>query len=67
MKALAHLFRYRNRLAARRAKSGQTLTEYALITSVISVVAIAIYALINAEITTIFSGISNILDTAQGS
>jgi Flp pilus assembly pilin Flp len=48
-------------------KRGQTLTEYALIMVVLSIVAVAIYGLINKQIGIIFSGIDNIIDTAQSS
>jgi len=61
----------RNFLARRRAsrawKRGQTLTEYALIMVVISLVAVAVYGLMNTQIAKIFSGIDNIIDTAQSS
>jgi Flp pilus assembly pilin Flp len=53
--------------AARLRKRGQTLTEYALIMVILSIVAVAIYGLLDAQIARIFSGIANILDTAQSS
>jgi Flp pilus assembly pilin Flp len=53
--------------AARAGKKGQTLTEYALIMAILSIVAVAIYGLLDAQIASIFSGIANILDTAQSS
>jgi len=53
--------------AARASKRGQTLTEYALVTAVLSVVAVAMYGLLDTQIAKIFSGLANILDTAQAS
>jgi len=48
-------------------KKGQTLVEYALILAVISVIAIGVFGLLNARIVSIFSEITNLLDTAQSS
>jgi Flp pilus assembly pilin Flp len=53
--------------AARSRKKGQTLTEYALIMAILSIVAVAVYGLLDTQIAKIFSGIANILDTAQSS
>jgi Flp pilus assembly pilin Flp len=53
--------------ASRFWKRGQTLTEYALIMAVLSIVAVAIYGVLNSQIAKIFSGIDNIIDTAQSS
>jgi Flp pilus assembly pilin Flp len=48
-------------------KRGQTLVEYAIIIALLSVTAVAMYAIIDSQIASIFVGISNILDTAQSS
>ena len=52
---------------SRSRKKGQTLVEYALILAIISVIAIGVFGLLNARITSIFSQITNLLDTAQSS
>ena len=51
----------------RSGKTGQTLVEYALIICMMSILAIAIYTLLNGQIERIFSVIANNLDTSQGS
>ena len=51
----------------RSGKTGQTLVEYALIICMLSILAIAIYTLLNGQIERIFSAIANNLDTSQGS
>jgi Flp pilus assembly pilin Flp len=66
MKNRLHSFVLRMR-ASRYWKRGQTLTEYALVMVVLSLVAVAIYGVLDAVIATIFSGIDTIIDTAQGS
>ena len=48
-------------------RKGQTLVEYALVLAVITVVLIAVFALLSARIVVIFSAITNLLDTAQSS
>ena len=48
-------------------KKGQTLVEYALILAIISVIAIGVFGLLNTRIVSIFSQVSNLLDTAQSS
>ncbi len=50
-----------------RRKKGQTLVEYALVLAVLTVVMIACMRLLGARIVIIFSDITAILDTAQGS
>jgi len=49
----------------RPSKKAQTLVEYALILAMMSVLAIAIYTLLNGQIERIFSVIANQLDTSQ--
>jgi len=66
MKALIKTVLARKR-GIRSRKKGQTLTEYALIMAVLTVVGVAVYGLLDAQIAIIFSGIANILDTAQSS
>ena len=58
---LASFARHRSR------KKGQTLVEYALILAVITIVMIAVMSLLGARIVVVFSAITNLLDTAQGS
>ena len=53
--------------ASRISKKGQTLAEYALIMAVMSIVGVAVYGLFDTQIAIIFSGIANIIDTAQSS
>jgi Flp pilus assembly pilin Flp len=48
-------------------KEGQTLVEYALILAILSVAMIACFTLLGNKIVVVFSAITNILDTAQGS
>jgi Flp pilus assembly pilin Flp len=48
-------------------KDGQTLVEYALILAVIGVVFIAVFKLLDTQLVIIFSAITTLLDTAQGS
>ena len=48
-------------------KKGQTLVEYALILAVITIVMIAVMSLLGARLVVIFSAITGLLDTAQGS
>jgi Flp pilus assembly pilin Flp len=50
-----------------RRKKGQTLVEYALILAVITIVMIAVMSLLGARLVVIFSAITTLLDTAQGS
>jgi Flp pilus assembly pilin Flp len=57
-------------LLARNGKShkkGQTLVEYALILAILTVVMIAVTALLGKQIVVIFSAVTTILDTAQSS
>jgi Flp pilus assembly pilin Flp len=55
-------------LAQHRAgKKGQTLVEYALILAVITVVLVLVFSLLSARLIVVFSAITVILDTAQGS
>jgi Flp pilus assembly pilin Flp len=54
----------RSRLRRRR---GQTLVEYALILAVLTIVMIAVMTLLGNRIVVIFSDITTLLDTAQGS
>jgi len=53
--------------ASRYWKRGQTLTEYALIMVILSILAVAVYGLLDTQIVKLFSGINNIIDTAQSS
>jgi Flp pilus assembly pilin Flp len=48
-------------------KRGQTLVEYALIMVVLSIVAVAVYGLLDTQIANIFVKIDNVIDTAQSS
>ena len=48
-------------------KKGQTMVEYVIILAVLTVVGVASFTLMKARISTIFSDIANILDTAQSS
>ena len=48
-------------------KNGQTLVEYALILTVLTIVLVAVFSLLSARIIVVFSAITNLLDTAQGS
>jgi Flp pilus assembly pilin Flp len=48
-------------------RRGQTLVEYALILAIITIVMIAVMSLLGARIVVVFSAITNLLDTAQGS
>jgi Flp pilus assembly pilin Flp len=48
-------------------KEGQTLVEYSLILAIITVVMISVMSLLGAKIVVVFSAITNLLDTAQGS
>ncbi len=66
MKALMQPLFARMR-ASRSRQRGQTLVEYSLIMVVLSIVAIAVYGLLDTQIAIIFSGLANILDTAQSS
>jgi Flp pilus assembly pilin Flp len=58
---LARLFR---RASCRK---GQTLVEYALVLTVITIVLVAVFSLLSARLIVIFSAITTLLDTAQGS
>ncbi len=66
MKALIKSIFSSIRRSAARTK-GQTLVEYALILAIISVVAIAVFALLGSRIQSLFSAVTLILDTAQSS
>ena len=48
-------------------KGGQTLVEYALVLAVLTIVLVLVFSLLSARIVVVFSAITNILDTAQGS
>jgi Flp pilus assembly pilin Flp len=48
-------------------KKGQTLVEYALILAVLTIVLVAVFSLLSARLIVVFSAITNLLDTAQGS
>jgi Flp pilus assembly pilin Flp len=48
-------------------KDGQTLVEYALVLAVLTIVMVACFTLLGNKIILVFSAISGILDTAQGS
>ena len=48
-------------------RKGQTLVEYALVLAVLTVVLVASFSLLSARIIVVFSAITNLLDTAQGS
>ena len=48
-------------------KKGQTLVEYALVLAVLTVVLVLVFSLLSARIIVVFSAITNLLDTAQGS
>jgi Flp pilus assembly pilin Flp len=51
----------------RAGQKAQTLTEYTLILAVISVVGVAVYGTLSSKIILVFSSITTVLDTAQGS
>lgn len=51
----------------RSRRRGQTLVEYTLILAVLTVVMVAVMSLLGARIVVVFSAITNLLDTAQGS
>ena len=53
--------------AVRVRLGGQTLVEYALILAVLAVVLIASFSLLGNHIVLVFSSITGVLDTAQGS
>ena len=53
--------------ASRFGRRGQTLTEYALVMAVISIVSVAVFGLLDTQIAKIFSAIDVIIDTAQSS
>jgi Flp pilus assembly pilin Flp len=55
------------RLKRYACRKGQTLTEYALITAVISVVGLAAFNLLGSKIILIMSAVAGVLDTAQSS
>ncbi len=57
----------RGRTARRGRRRGQTLVEYALVLAVLTVVMVACMKLLGARIVVVFSDITGILDTAQGS
>ncbi len=48
-------------------KKGQTLVEYALILAIITIVMVAVMSLLGSRLVVIFSTITSLLDTAQGS
>jgi Flp pilus assembly pilin Flp len=50
-----------------RGRKGQTLVEYALVLAVLSIISIAVFALLSNSIEGIFCRIASILDTAQSS
>ena len=59
------LFRF---LSARLpGRKGQTLVEYSLILAMIAIACIAAFGALGKQVTTIFSMIVTLLDTAQGS
>ncbi len=64
MRTVLTKFRAPNR---RQHKKGQTLVEYALILAILTVVMIAVTALLGNRIVLVFSAVTNILDTAQSS
>jgi Flp pilus assembly pilin Flp len=66
MKALIQPLYARLR-ASRVRQKGQTLVEYSLIMVILTIVGVAIYGLLDTQIALIFSGLANILDTAQSS
>ena len=66
MTTLIHPLRAFFRLR-RSGKKGQTLVEYALIICMMSILAIAIYTLLNGQIERVFSAVANNLDTSQAS
>ena len=55
------------RLSRRRSRKGQTLVEYALVLAVLCVVLVFSFTLLGQKIVVVFSDITAILDTAQGS
>jgi Flp pilus assembly pilin Flp len=50
-----------------RCKRGQTLVEYTIVLAFISVLAVAVFAILGSRIVLVFSAIDNLLDTAQSS
>jgi len=48
-------------------REGQTLVEYALVLAVLTIVMVACFSLLGNKIVVVFSAITGILDTAQGS
>jgi Flp pilus assembly pilin Flp len=72
MQAPAFLRRRRQRPpgARRRAgprRAGQTLVEYSLILAVISILALSVFTALGNRVIYVFSAITSLLDTAQGS
>ena len=50
-----------------QSRDGQTLVEYALILAVISILAIGVFGALGQKVIYVFSEITSLLDTAQGS
>ncbi len=46
-------------------RKGQTLTEYALILAVISILALSVFTALGNRVIYVFSAITSLLDTAQ--
>jgi Flp pilus assembly pilin Flp len=67
MHALLSIFlSARARLVSKKC-SGQTLVEYSLILAVISILAIGVFGALGQKVIYVFSQITSLLDTAQGS
>ena len=60
-------FYARPRAAKPSRKEGQTLVEYSLILAIVALLMIASVSLLGSQVVKIFSAITTLLDTAQGS
>ena len=67
MRALLKPFRRYFRGVVPGRKKGQTLVEYALVLSILTILALGVFSALGHQVGRIFSGIDAILDTAQGS
>jgi Flp pilus assembly pilin Flp len=72
MQAPAFLRRWRQRQPrthrqAGPRREGQTLVEYTLILAVISILALSVFTALGNRVIYVFSAITSLLDTAQGS
>jgi Flp pilus assembly pilin Flp len=67
MQAPAFRRRRRQRPPGARRRAGQTLVEYSLILAVISILALSVFTALGNRVIYVFSAITSLLDTAQGS